>query len=193
VKKDPGLLHPLILKQLRTTMCFLVRDQGTLHAATIVRVPSAEFTNTIETTPMRLHVGLWLGVPVDMFFFYVIVADEKDLWWTETWIFPYDDERIGPAPNDPLAKDGRKRLSQLFKQEFSYCLIVDENNNLRCARKIFLTASQKKAFPILAKTLKDYEGKRISLVQVQDAIDRYTDTISKPKLERQFEGLLSEK
>jgi hypothetical protein len=194
VKSDLGLLHPMMLKQLRTTMCFIVLDEGKLHAATIIRLASSEFPNTIETTPMRLYVGLCRcrATGVDLFFFYPIVADEKALWFAETWIYPYDDEVIGPGPDDPLAKEARKRLTLLLNQEFSYAIIVDEFDRLRCARRIPFTKSQREGFPALAKTLKDYEGKRISLVQAKKAMDEYLAEISKLKLLQQFELLLRE-
>jgi DNA-directed RNA polymerase subunit RPC12/RpoP len=192
VKNDLSLLHPMILKQLRTTMCFIVLDDGKPHAATILRLPSSEFPNTIQTTPMRLYVGLCRATSADLFFFYPVAADEKNLWWTETWIYPYDDEPIGPAPDDPLAKEARKRLTLLLNQEFSYVLIVDEYDRLRCARRIPFTKSQRQGFPALAGALKEYEGKRISLAQAKDSMDEYLAEISKPQLLQQFELLLKE-
>ena len=76
---DLNLLHPLMLKMLRTTMCFIVLDEGKPCAATIVRIPSSDFPNIIATTPMRLHIGLCRTKCADLFFFYPIVADEKNL------------------------------------------------------------------------------------------------------------------
>ena len=107
-------------------------------------------------------------------------------------IYPYDDEVIGPAPDDPLAKESRKKLNLLLNQTFSHVLIVDENNKLRCARKIPFTKTQRNGFPKLAELLKGYEGKRISLVQAKSAMDDYLATISKPQLQQQFELLLRE-
>jgi tetratricopeptide (TPR) repeat protein len=192
LKSNLNLLHPLMLKQLLTTMCFIVLDQGTQHAATIVRVPASEFPNTIETTPMRLHIGLCRTKYADLFFFYPIVADSKDLWWTETWIYPYDDELIDSFPNDPIAKDARKKLSLLLNQEYSYALIVDENNKLRCTRKVSFTKSQREGFSKLTEVLKEYEGNKISIVQAKNAIDDYLAKISKSQLQQQFELLLRE-
>lgn len=192
LRNDLSLLHPLMLKQLRSTMCFIVLDEGKQHAATIVRVPLSEFPNTIKTTPMRLYVGLCRNEYADMFFFYPVIADAKDMWWTETWIFPYDDEMIGPAPHDPLSKEARKRLSLLLNQEYSYALIVDENNKLRCTRKISFTKLQRERFPKLTEALKEYEGKRISLDQTKNAMDDYLTKIGKSQLQQQFELLLRE-
>ena len=192
LKNNLDLLHPLMLQQLRSTMCFIVIDQGKQHAATIVRIPSSEFPNTIEKNQMRLHIGLCRTKYADVFFFYPVVADSKRLWWTETWIYPYDDELIGPSPVDPLAKDARKRLNLLLNQEYSYTLIVDENNNLRCARKIFFTKSQREGFPKLTDLLIEYEGKVISLIQAKNAMDDYLVKISKSQLQQQFELLLRE-
>jgi hypothetical protein len=127
-----------------------------------------------------------------MFFFYPVVADARDLWWTETWIFPYDDEPIGPAPDDPLAKEERKKLNLLLNQTYSRALIVDENNKLRCARKIPFTKTRRNELSKMAELLKGYEGKRISLVQAKRAIDDYLATISKLQLQQQFELLLRE-
>jgi hypothetical protein len=189
---DLNLLHPLMLKKLKTTMCFIVLDEGKPHAATIVRIPSSEFPNTIATTPMRLYIGLCRTKHADMFFFYPVVADARDLWWTETWIFPYDDEPIGPAPDDPLAKEERKKLNLLLNQTYSRALIVDENNKLRCARKIPFTKTRRNELSKMAELLKGYEGKRISLVQAKRAIDDYLATISKLQLQQQFELLLRE-
>jgi hypothetical protein len=194
VKSDLSLLPSMMLKQLRTTMCFIVLNKGKPHAATIVRLASSEFPNTIETTLMRLYVGLCRcrATNVDLFFFYPIIADEKSLWFAETWIYPYDDEVIGPAPDDPLAKEARKKLALLLNQEFSYVIIVDEHDRLRCARRISFTKSQRQGFPALAKILKEYEGKRISLVQAKNAMDEYLAEIDKPRLLAQFELLLRE-
>jgi len=189
---DLSLLHPLMLQALRTTMCFIVLDERRSCAATIVRIPSSEFPNTIATTPMRLHIGLGRTQYADLFFFYTVVADEKDLWWAETWIYPYDDEAIGPAADDPLSKESRKKLNLLLNQRYSYVLIIDENNRLRCARKIPFTKTQRNEFPKLAELLKGYEGKRISLVQAKSALEAYLATISKPQLQQQFELLLRE-
>jgi len=192
LKNDLSLLHPLMLKQLRTTMCFIVLDKGKQHVATIVRVPSSEFPNTIKTTQMRLYIGLCRTKHADMFFFYPVIADIKNLWWTETWIFPYDDEMIDPGPYNPLSKEARKRLSLLLNQEFSYALIVDENNKLRCDRKITFTKSQKEGFPLLNKVIRQYKGNRISLAQAKNAIDDYLTKIDELQLQQQFELLLRE-
>jgi len=189
---DLNLLHPLMLKKLQTTMCFVVRDEGKPHAATIVRVPSSEFADTIATTPMRLYVGLCRTKQADLFFFYPVVADAKDLWWAETWIFPYDDELIGPAPDDPLAKEARKKLNLLLNQAYSHALIIDENSKLRCARTIPFTKTQRNEFPKLAGLLKFYKGKRISLAQAKSAMEDYLATIGKLQLQQQFELLLRE-
>lgn len=189
---DLNLLHPLMLKMLRTIMCFIVLNEGKPCAATIVRIPSSEFPNTIATTPMRLHIGLCRTKYVDLFFFYPVVADEKDLWWTEGLIYPYDDEVIHPTPDDPLSKESRKKLNLLLNQKFSYVLIVDENNKLRCARKIPFTKTQRNEFPKLAELLKGYEGKRISLVEAKSAMDDYTATISRSQIQQQCELLLRE-
>jgi len=186
------LLHPLMLKELRTTMCFIVHDEGSPHAATVVRVPSSEFPNIIATTLMRLHVGLCRTKHADLFFFYPVIAEAKHLWWAETWIFPYDDEVIGPSVDDPLAREARKRLNLLLNQTYSHTLIVDENNKLRGAREIPFTKTQRNEFPKLAELLKGYEGKRISLVQAKSAVEDYLATISRPQLCRQFESLIRE-
>jgi hypothetical protein len=186
------LLHPLMLTKLQTAMCFIVLDEGQPHAATIVRVPSREFPHTIATTPMRLYVGLCRTQHADLFFFYPVVADARELWWAETWILPYDDELIGPAPDDPLAREARRRLELLLNQEYSLALIVDENNRLRCARRIPFTRTQRNQFPKLARLLKGYAGKRISLAQVGGAISEYLAAISKQQLQQQFELLLRE-
>jgi hypothetical protein len=194
VKSDLSLLNPIMLKQLRTTMCFIVLDKGKPLAATIVRLPSSEFPDTIETSLMRLYVGLCRcrATKVDLFFFYPVIADEKSLWFAETWIYPYDDEVVGPAPDDSLAKEARKRLALLFNQEFSYVIIVDEYNKLRCARRIPFTKSQREGFPTLARMLKEYEGKRISLIQAKNAMNEYLTEIDKTRLLAQFELLLRE-
>jgi hypothetical protein len=174
-------------------MCFIILDQGKQHVATIVRVPSSEFPNSIEKTVMRLHVGHCRTKYAGMFFFYVVVADVKDLWWTETWIFPYDDSLIVPSIEDPLSKDARKRLSLLLNQEFSYALIIDENNKLRCVRKISFTESQRKLLPKLIGVLEEYAGKRLTLLQAKNAMDDYLANIDRVFLQQQFECLLREK
>ena len=141
---------------------------------------------------MRLYVGRGHTKHADLFFFYPIVADSRRLWWAETWIFPYDDERIGPAPDEPLAKEERRKLSLLLSQTYTHALIVDENSRLRCARKIPFTKSQREEFSKLSELLTEYEGKGISLVQAKSALDTYLGWVKKPFLEQQFELLLRE-
>lgn len=174
-----NLLHPQILQKLRTAMCFIAILDGKEHAATIVRLPSSEFRDNLESTLVRLYIDLYRSKDADVFSFYDIVADSKNLWSTETWIFPYDDELIGPSPDDPLSKEARKRLNLLLSQEFSHAIFVDESNSVRCIRKITYTTRQKKCFAQLADELKRYKGKRISLQQGFSAVLDYREKVPK--------------
>jgi hypothetical protein len=188
--RDLSLLHPLMFKQLRTVMCFIVIADGEEHVAIVVRVPSNEFIDNIASAPMRLDVALYRFEDTDLFPMWVVIEDAKSLWWAETRILPYETQEH--SLNDPLSEEGLKRLRLLLGQEFSHCLIVDEYNKLRCTRKVWYTKNQRQRFATLAEKLGKYEGKRIGLSQAKNIKENYLARVSLQDLTQRFEALLRE-
>lgn len=192
LRNDLSLLPPLMLENLKKMMFFIVLDGGKEHVATIVRVPSSEFPKDIQTTPRRLYIALIRTRHGDMFSLYYGLADPRHLWWTETWISPYEDETPESSPTYPLDKEGRKRLELLLRQSYSHTIIVDENDNLRCVMKTPFTERQIKDFPPITESLESYAGKRLTLSELAEAISECLAGISEDLVREQLEILFAE-
>ena len=128
----------------------------------------------------------------DLFSLYHALADSQHLWWTETWISPYEDDTPVSSPTYPLDKDGRKRLELLLQQSYSHTIIVDENDNLRYATQTPFTERQIKDFSPLAKSLESYAGKRMTLSELAEAISACRVGISEKFVQEQLEILFAE-
>lgn len=192
VSEDLSLLDPLILTQLKKTICFLVEDQGVPHAALIVRAPSGEFRGAVGSqTPMRLHVDFYEGRHSDVFAIYPIIYDDPaDPFFKETWLSPYG-KSIGPP--DPLAEGSRERLRLLLTQGYVRTLVIDENDRLTMVRTIRYTDAQKARFRRLADRLDAYAGETITVETYIEGLRDYLNAVPAAELRSEFVALLKER